>query len=268
MGYFQKAWFKLNVALWPFGDIGKKAARLPGLERVLGPVFWNEKNLDATYVPVGEVVEVPPGNPLPLSMIEEFVDKASHRFIMDGCLCRTAHDCGNFSPGIGCLFLGEAAAGIEPALGRSVTAGEAIAHVVRARNQGLLPCIIHGSFDASLLRVDYRKMLAICFCCDCCCVFRTDMRKGPAAYRDRIIRLPGLTMEGAGSCTGCGACSRNCFLGAVTVGPDGPVFAESCKGCARCADVCPAGNIRVRMDPAVDSRAILLERIGARTDIS
>ncbi|MFH1574201.1 MAG: hypothetical protein ABIG68_09475, partial [Acidobacteriota bacterium] len=248
--------------------IGKKVARLPGVGRVLGPILWNEKNLDATYVPVGEIVDVPPGNALPLSMIEEFVNRASHRFIMGGCLCRTAHACDNFSPETGCLFLGDAAADIEAGLGRSVSAEEAIEHVVRARNQGLLPCIIHGSFDASLLRIDYRRMLAICFCCDCCCVFRTDMKKGPAAYRDRIIRLPGLTMEGAGSCTGCGACADLCFLGAVSIGPGGPVFAEFCKGCARCADVCPQGNIRVRMDPSGDSRAALLTRIGARTDIS
>ncbi len=268
MGLLKKAWFRLNVALWPFGDVGKKVARLPGIDRVLGPVLWNERNLDATYIPLGEVVDVPPGNALPYSLIEEFVGIASHRFVMNACLCRSAHTCGNFAPGIGCLFLGDAAAEIDPDLGRSVSAAEALAHVSRARNQGLLPCIIHGSFDANLLGIEYRKMLAVCFCCDCCCVFRTDMRKGPAAYRDRILRLPGLVMESMGRCSGCGACADACFLGAITLDSGGPVFAGFCKGCARCADVCPRENIRAVFNPETDTRKILLERLGSRTDVT
>lgn len=54
--------FKATMRLWPLGRLGKKAARLPVIGKVFGPVFWNEKNLDATYLPVGETVlrEPPP----------------------------------------------------------------------------------------------------------------------------------------------------------------------------------------------------------------
>jgi len=265
---WSRARFKLIMKLWPFGNIGKKFARMPVLDRFLGPVLWNEKNLDATYIPVGEAVEALPGSFLPYRIIGDFVSQASRRFIIGRCMCRSALDCANHPVEIGCIFLGDAAADIDPALGRMVSIEETMAHVDLARNYGLLPCVIHSSFDASLLGIDYRKMLSVCFCCNCCCVFRVDMEAGPKAYRDRIEKLPGLIVTGAGDCSGCGACAEACFLGAIEVGPGGPSFAEFCKGCGRCADVCPRGNIRIRLEPGVDTEGIIMRRIGARTDIS
>jgi len=52
--------FKVTMRLWPLGRFGKKAARLPLVGKAIGPLFWNEQNLDATYLPVGESVEVEP----------------------------------------------------------------------------------------------------------------------------------------------------------------------------------------------------------------
>jgi UDP-glucose 4-epimerase len=262
------AWFDFNAKIWPLGNIGKKVARLPGVSRVLGPILWNEKNLDATYIPVGEAVTVDEGSVLPYRIIEDFVEKASDIFILDRCICRTGLRCESYPRHVGCIFLGDAAGDIPRELGRPATVESAMAHVTRASAAGLLPCIIHGQFDAQLLRIDYRKMLSICFCCPCCCAFRTDMKKGPAAYRDRIFRLPGLVVAASGDCSGCGACAEICSFAAVAVTEDGPVFAEYCKGCGKCADVCPTGNITIHLEKGADAERILLERIGARTDIT
>jgi ferredoxin len=266
-GWLQKQRFKLTMRLWPLGICGKKAGRAPFIGKAVGPLLWNEKNLDATYLPVGETVEVEPGSVLPYQIIEDLVRKASHRFVLNGCLCRTASRCEDYPVEVGCVFLGDAAVQISTERGRPVDVDGALAHVRSAQELGLLPCVIHSSFDASLLGIDYRRMLAICFCCNCCCTFRTDMRGGPQAYRQRMIRLPGLTMASVGDCGLCEKCARACFLGAIEVDRNGPVFAEFCKGCGRCAAACPRRNIRIRLDPAVDTEKVLMDRIGARTDI-
>ena len=259
--------YRAALKLWPLGKLGKKAGRMPLVGKAVGPVLWNERNLDATYVPVGENVELEPGSVVPYQIIEDLIKRASNRFILSGCLCRTAAHCDRYPEEVGCIFLGDAAAQISGERGGAADIESALDHVRTAEKLGLLPCIIHSSFDASLLGIDYRRMLAVCFCCNCCCTFRTDMKGGPVAYRERIIKLPGLVMSSVGECAQCEKCARACFLGALTVGRDGPVFAEFCKGCGRCAAACPRRNIRIRLDPTVDTEAILMDRIGARTDI-
>ena len=264
---WSRIWFKINMKLWRLGNVQKKISRLPVIDRLVGPILYNEENVYATYIPVGEAIDDLPESILPYQIIGDFVDRASKRFVLNHCPCRTGNKCGNYPRDIGCIFLGDAAGDIDPELGRPVSAREAMEHVTTARGEELMPSIVHSSFDASLFSIDYRKMLAVCFCCNCCCAFRSDMKKGPVAYRDRIIRLPGLVMTTGGDCAACGTCAEACFLGAIELGEEGPVFADFCKGCGRCADACPRGNIHIRLDPAVDTESIILERIGARTDI-
>lgn len=264
----KRLWYRLNILLWPLGGIWKKVGRLPVLGRVVGPLLWNEKNVDATYVPVGEPVAVDPGSPLPYRVIEGLLEQACALHVVNECACRAGNRCREYPRGTGCLFLGEAGGDIDPGLARPVSVEEAREHIRGARGHGLLPCIVHGSFDSSLFRIDYRRMLAICFCCNCCCAFRADMRGGPLAYLDRITKLPGIEVAGLGRCRGCGACVEACPFGAVRLGESGPEFGDLCKACGRCADACPAGNIAVILDPSTDTLGELLERIRSRTDIT
>lgn len=263
----KKLWFELNIKFWKVGEFTKKLASAPLVDKLIGPLLWNEKNLESTYIPVVENIDIPDGTALPVSVIEELLSATEFRFLLSKCPCRTSGKCTSYPREPGCLFLGEAVRDIDPQLGREVSISESMDHVIRSLSKGLIPNIVHGSFDASLLMIDYRKMLAICFCCDCCCAFRSSMRGGPTSYRDRIIRIPGSYMRRGGKCEQCGRCERICFLGAVSLADEGPVFSEYCKCCGRCAMECPANNIELVLNPAVNFKQELLKRISSRTQI-
>jgi len=254
--------------LWPFGDLVKKFARLPFIGKKVAQILWNEKNLEATYIPVDENIEIPSSNALPMEFIEELARIACERFILSYCLCRASRKCKNYPKEIGCVFLGEAAGEIDKRYGRRASIEEVLEHARAATSIGLIPCVIHGKFDASLFGIDYRKMLAICFCDDCCCTLRTDMRKGPLEYRDRIQRFEGLKLEAGENCDACGKCAEACFLDAISIGEKGPSFAEWCKGCGRCVSVCPHQNIKLVFNPPSHIKEEFLAKISKRTDIT
>jgi hypothetical protein len=79
---WSRIWFKINMKFWRLGNIQKKIARLPVIDRILGPILWNEENLDATYIPVGEIVDDLPGSVLPYQIIGDFVKQASRPFAL------------------------------------------------------------------------------------------------------------------------------------------------------------------------------------------
>jgi len=262
------AFYKVMEKLWPLGISAKSIVRLPLVDKHLGPRIVNERNTDCTWIPVAEDIEVPPESVMPRQLLFELVDRASLCFIADRCICRSSAGCSNFPVEIGCLVLGEGVRDINPWMGKPASKEEAKAHVTLAMKHGLLPLVLHASFDAFLFGIkDYRRMLVVCFCCECCCTVRLNMRGGPVSYRNQIRRLPGLSMVAGGDCSGCGECARTCFLGAIELGDTGPEFSDFCKCCGRCAGLCPSGNIRVECDPAVDTRGDLFRRLGARTSI-
>ena len=103
---------------------------------------------------------------------------------------------------------------------------------------------------------------------DCCCTVRYGLRTGPQAFRDAVVRLPGLTVRVGEGCTGCGACLSACDAGAIAL-HDGraSVDQSQCKGCGRCAAACPAGAIKVRVADEAEVLGGLYARIVRRTEI-
>ncbi|MGC9334342.1 MAG: DUF362 domain-containing protein, partial [Anaerolineae bacterium] len=65
-------------------------------------------------IQIGESIETAGEMVLPSQVVEHFVRKANTHWIMDRCLCRDGAGCQDYPIDLGCLFLGEAAAGINP----------------------------------------------------------------------------------------------------------------------------------------------------------
>jgi UDP-glucose 4-epimerase len=240
---------------------------LPLIGRLLAPLFRAEQN-EAILLPIGEAIQGGESVVLPYPLLAPLIEGASARTILNECVCRRVEGCQAYPRDVGCLFLGDGAAQIDGELGRRATVEEALAHVERAMSAGLMPTILHAAFDAYLLDIPYRRMLTVCFCCDCCCTIRYGLRTGPQAFRDAVVRLPGLTVRVGEGCTGCGACLSACDAGAIALS-DGraSVDERQCKGCGRCAAACPEGAIEVRVADEAEVLGGLYARIAGRTEI-
>jgi UDP-glucose 4-epimerase len=243
-----------------------RLARLPVLGRLLAPFYGPAAN-EAIIIPVHETVSGTESVALPFPLLAPLVEAASARFVLAECLCRRAEGCRRHPADIGCLFLGDAAAGIRPELGRPASSAGALAHVQRALEAGLVPMVVHSSFDAWIMGIPYRRMLAVCFCCDCCCTVRHGLRQGPPAFWETVLRLPGLSVAAGQDCRACGACVEVCPVGAICLEGGRAQVAAACKGCGRCVATCPTGAMQLRLEPGVDPLAGLLARVQERTDI-
>jgi UDP-glucose 4-epimerase len=195
------------------------------------------------------------------------VERASARFIMDHCMCRRGEDCQAYPQDFGCLFLGDGAAQIDPALGRSASVDEALAHVGQAMEIGLMPVIVHAAFDSWVLGIPYRRTLSVCFCCECCCAVHQGLKLGPRSFWNTVLRLPGLRVTVGPECVACGACSDVCYVRAISLNNGRAHVGEPCKGCGRCAAMCPTGAITLRVADESEILGRLLARIEQQADI-
>lgn len=255
------------MTLWPLSKLAYRLGNRP-LMRPLSRPLVKALNSEAIIVPVNETIADPESVVLPYPLLTPLIERASVRFLMDECMCRRGENCQTYPRDLGCLFLGDGAAQINPSMGRYVASDEAGRHVQRAMGMGLVPLIVHTTFDALMLGIPYRRMLGVCFCCDCCCTVQQGLRLGPPAFRNIVRRLPGLTVEVGEDCGGCRACAEVCYVEAISASNGrASIDSEKCKGCGRCVDACPSGAISLRMDNGVDPVALLLGRISRRTDI-
>ncbi len=264
MGY-PKPVVKAFISLWPVTRLAKRlSARTPF--RQLSRLLANEKIMRVTFVPVAEDIQSPQSTALPKQAIAMLIEESSHRFIHDGCICRNHEGCTRYPRELGCIFLGEAAAHLHPSLGHRASVEECLAHLEKASRAGLTGMVGQIWFDATSLGVlrHFRDFLVVCFCCDCCCLVRTDMRQAGPAVKGSISRLQSVRVRVTEACAGCGTCERTCFVGAVAL-RDGRAHIDEgqCKGCGRCSQVCPNHAIQVTFDREDELLRELLRRAGA-----
>ncbi len=250
-----------------------KMTRVPPLKRFLDAMLFSHTNL--TYLVKDSVVEIavdqsfqPPNSMvLPSQIVERFIRSASHRFLMDFCICRQAMHCKNHPEELGCLFLGDAVKGISPGYGREVSLEEALSHVERCRKSGLVHMIGRDQIDRTWLQVkNGEKLMTICNCCSCCCLWKWLPDLDPE-IRSKVKRMPGVTLEVTADCSGCGTCVGTCFMHAIELRNSKACISDECRGCGRCVDVCPSHAIHLRID---DSGFLerTIERINASVDVT
>ncbi|NMC55574.1 MAG: 4Fe-4S binding protein [Chloroflexi bacterium] len=217
-------------------------------DRVLFPgdhILYLPKN---NVIQVHEAVQPPVSTVLPSQILEHFIDKADYHFVMNRCICREAAECQHYPVDLGCLFLGEAVKGIHPELGCRVSKAEALAHLKRAQQAGLVQMIGRNHLDTVWMGVGPGdKLMTICNCCECCCLYKMlpDMHE---TVSSRIQKMPGVSVSVGDACVGCGKCAQGvCFVNAIRLENGRAVIGEDCRGCGRCVEVCPTGAISLHV---------------------
>jgi ferredoxin len=238
---------------------------LAGLTRwpLLGNMLekWLFDGDDMVIVPSDRVIKIDrpvdlPGQVvLPSMLVERFINEANYHWIMDNCICRQASHCHDYPVGLGCLFLGQAVLGINPSLGRQVSREEALQHVEKCREAGLVHLVGRNKLDAVWLGVGPgNKLLTICNCCPCCCLWKI-LPVVSGDISSRVNKMPGVSVKVTDGCSGCGICAEGvCFINAVSMVDGMAVISSDCRGCGRCALACPLDAIVVEYDAGTVER--------------
>ncbi len=237
----------------------------PGLRKI-HPWVDPKHNLSAS-LPINVELQ---GNdvPLPEEVVHEFIDKSSYRWVMNVCGCRHAYSCENHSQDMGCLFLGESVLEAMPGLGRLISREEAHEHVKKAVAQKLIPCVGKATIDHFFLNIeDKKKLLAVCFCCHCCCIAGF-FKNLPLDQLNRLSPpIEGLDLEVSSECTNCGTCIEYCIHGAISLKKGKIVRSDYCRQCGRCAMYCPSKAVKITLNnPSYKEE--LIRQFSSYTDIS
>jgi hypothetical protein len=106
---------------------------------------------------------------LPSRVVEYFINNAKYLWVMDFCICRESDNCQDYPKDLGCLFLGAAVLKINPKIGRLVSKSDALNHVLRCREAGLVHMVGRNKLDSVWLSATpSENLLTICNCCPCC----------------------------------------------------------------------------------------------------
>lgn len=253
---------------WPIIITAKRLSSYPILKDLINPFFaypWNE----VTVIPIDQEVSPPDSVLLPRHVVERLVSSVKDIFILDECICRNIVGCDLHPKDIGCMVLGAAISRMHPSHGHKATPQEAVAHVQRAAKAGLVANVAHTWIDPLAFGLTkFKRLMFICFCDDCCCMYRTHMRKRGVNLDNAYKGLPGISIKvDMQKCDGCGMCVDQCFVAAMEIQNGTAKPGDNCRACGRCIDVCPKGAVFLNMDDNATVYDHLVDRIKAVADI-
>jgi len=261
--------YQLDIALrfWGLTHVAKKIGGVTPFRQIFGLIV-SEKALKASFIPVDEDIEIPPGVVAPGQIVRDYITRASHRTIVHECPCRSGEGCENAPRDLGCMILGDGALEVDPSVGYQATVEQGLAHLDRALEAGLLPMIGHLRVDKVVFGVRrFERMLTLCFCCRCCCITRSGMRNLVSAYPDALVRLEGVRVAVTGDCAGCGECVPGCPVQNVSIVDGVARIGEMCLGCGTCVATCTSGSIEMTIEPGSSMVEDLRRRVEAGVDI-
>ncbi|MFW9970881.1 MAG: DUF362 domain-containing protein [Candidatus Odinarchaeota archaeon] len=220
-----------------------KLTNIPILNKIFDHLLF--RGDDIIYLPHDKIIKINKDMGeynefvLPSQVLEYFINKARKHWIMNFCICRTSMNCKDYPKDLGCLFLGDAVLKINPQLGKLVNKEEALNHLIKCQKAGLVHMIGKNRLDAQWLGVKPgEKLLSICNCDPCCCLWRVSSILAPN-IGSKIKKMPGVKIQVNSKCIGCGKCVKICFVNAIKIINEKALISTDCRGCGRCVETCP-----------------------------
>jgi ferredoxin len=241
--------------IFPYRFKMAKLTKFPPMRWIVKKMLFEKNNL--TVLPKDKVISIhlnkkirqPENIIIPSKIVEYFINNSDYHFIMNFCLCRESMQCDNHSIELGCLFMGDAAKTINPELGRLVSNKEALEHVNKCRENGLIHVIGRDKIDETWLGINSKlSLLTVCSCCHCCCLWKI-LPHLDNKLSATVKKMPGLKIKINDNCTGCGLCTQNiCFIDAIKIENDHASISNECRGCSRCIEICPNNAIEMTIE--------------------
>ena len=110
-------------------------------------------------IQINQDIPITPNVVLPSEVLREFIQRSNYHFIMDFCICRVSSDCNDYPHDLGCLFLGKGTQKISTKLGRTVSANEAIEHINKCNEAGLVHIIGRNKIDSVWLNTGAKESI-------------------------------------------------------------------------------------------------------------
>ena len=247
-------WFvKLLEKTFPNIKFIAKLTRIPILGKIIDLLLFKDDEIiylpKDLVIPINSELNSQEDMVLPSKVLEHFINKAKSHWIMNFCICRESMQCKDYPIKLGCLFLGEAVNDINPKLGRLVSKEEALDHIQKCREAGLVHMIGRNLLDKQWLGVNPGyKLLSICNCDPCCCLWRISPVLTPKIGR-KIQKMAGVSLKVSERCLGCGTCMQGiCFVDAIHMVDNRAKITEECRGCGRCVEICPQNAIELTIN--------------------
>lgn len=273
-------WLPILAKIWPMTWKGarfvaalKPVPLLGALAEKLSMPMFTGKNLNVSYIPIGETVTHDGRNSvLTKEIVAALIKRSSHRVIIGTCTCRDAKRCKNHPIDFGCIQLGEGTRQIDPRIARHVSVEECLDYLDKAVDNGLTPMVGRVRIDDILWGVKNEgRMMAVCLCCRCCCTIMNSGKYWPKEAAASIHRLKGLAIKNDPSkCIGCGKCRDGCFMQAIHSAKAGGMNIDNdlCKGCGYCVNTCEQKAMSAQCDNIDDAVEEFVHRVNSLLSIT
>ena len=208
------------------------------------------KNIQSQTISMNIDISKPDMIVMPSDIIKSIINEAEDIVIMKKCLCRRSTGCTDYPRDLGCIFVGKTTKKISRKHCREVSQEEAIKHIDKCAEAGLIHIMGRNKIDSVWMNVrPNEELLTICNCCPCCCLWRVYPNLSNTIQND-FYKLPGVSLEfNSDDCIGCGKCQEVCFADCIRIKNNKAVINENlCLGCGQCSNNCPTNAVKLKYE--------------------